>query len=406
MTKRCHLLRQGAIVGLLLLMGLGCGSDAPIQGFDFVDPNARGSIDSTVVSDLAVEATFSDTITATGRSSNLLVGSLGGVATQTLLRFEDVPDTVVILNAALLLRTKGILSDGKSKSTFEATVHPVTADWDETTVTAETFQDAFDPVPIASAEILPVGSGVVGFDSTITEIVRFEFDQTGVELVRQWADSTKGPNNGILIDGGSNSTFIKEFFSSVSPTNLAVLELDVLNGTERDTLSINVSQDTYLARQVAEPPPGPLYIDNVFSQQTVLKFDLSAIPRESTINRISMKLNLVRENSILADEDFRVFMQVLFKPFEPPKRFRVDSTVTSVVFSFDASGQMLITPNSLFRLQSIFQRWINEDIENNGFILRTLTPGRDVARVALHSTQTDPELAPRVEIDFSTAPTN
>ncbi len=55
-------------------------------------------------------------------------------------------------------------------------------------------------------------------------------------------------------------------------------------------------------------------------------------------------------------------------------------------------------------ISSILQFWVTEDFENLGLLLRASTPGLDISRVAFHSLATDSTLAPRIEVDFSTAP--
>jgi len=55
-------------------------------------------------------------------------------------------------------------------------------------------------------------------------------------------------------------------------------------------------------------------------------------------------------------------------------------------------------------IRSIIQLWVNNRIDNNGFLIRSATPGLDVARVAFRSTAMDSAASARLEIDFTTSP--
>jgi len=386
---------------LILAAGLpACKSDKAIQGFDLVDPTGRGEVLKTTLDTLEVETTFKDTVSNSGSSALLLLGQFRNVATQILLKFDGIPDTVQITRVTLVLTSSSIVSDGAAKNSFFATVHPATADWEERKVTYDSFGQAFDPVPIGTAEVLPVASRLVGVDSTINDEVRFVFTDAGVDLVRQWADTTTGNNFGVLVDF-ETPLFIKEFFSRGSLSNQPKLELNVLNGTEQDTVIVSATEDAFIAKQLSDPPAGPLYVDNTFTHQTVLKFDLSRIPRESTINSASLKLHVDQQNSLLR-ETGTVFQLIrLSKPFEPPGTFRKDSSFVAIALSVSKSTDELSIP-----VRSLLQGWVIDLFENHGFVIQSANPGGDVNRVAFHSNATDPERAPKITVDFTTAPSS
>ena len=197
---------------LLLVVVIGCREDNALQGFDLLTaPNGQRAVDTTTVRVL-VEATFQDTLTATGSSIFLDLGQIDNVQSRALLRFKAVPDSIDISKVTLILDTNTIIAQGQTKSRFLASVHRVTSDWEESTVTSEDFGDAFELAALGEAEIVSTGAVVTGFDTLSTESIRFEFNQDGVDLVSDWADTTLPDNFGILIDF-EDAAFVKEFIA-------------------------------------------------------------------------------------------------------------------------------------------------------------------------------------------------
>ncbi|MFQ5770358.1 MAG: DNRLRE domain-containing protein, partial [bacterium] len=330
---------------LIILIGvIGCSGDMPIQGFDLTDAEDIGIIDSTGINKIALEISFKDTAAVTGKSPLLLLGAFANIEAQILLKFENLPDSVVVTNAAIELKTSTIIGND-SKSSFTATVHRITSDWDESKVKDETFGNAYDVNSIGMVEILSVDREFFNNDSLIFETVRIPLNTQGVDLVNNWIDTTSMvENNGVFIDF-SNSHFIKEFFSNNNLSNQPRLELEVLkNGSERDTTSFIATADAFLVRSLSEPPAGPLYIDNVFSRQSVIKFDLSEIPRESTINRATLELNVYNQDNLLTDDGFTMQIVRLSEPFSMPNTYRPDSSITAILATVVKSTSTLSIP--------------------------------------------------------------
>lgn len=393
-------------VGLLFLGLLACGKDTPIQGFDLSDPNTRGEVDSTSINDIDFELTYTDTLIPAGSfSGTLLVGSFNNVETRSLLRFTAIPDTVEVRRATLILRSSNVIAD-EAKTSFVGSVHNVLDDWEVATVTDENFHYNFDANPIATTELLSVTEVFDENDSLIVERVRFEFDAAGVELVNGWADTLDTvPNNGILIDF-SNSNFIKGFFTRFSSLNPPVLELEVMSGATLDTISVAVSQNAYLARQLTQPVPGPLYVDHLFGNHSIVKFDLSTIPRESTINRAQMELAVDGANTFIAEAQFPLQILRLLRPFTEPDSLLVDGDFeVTATFEANTSSLTITSEQSRTVFRRIVQDWVTGQVENHGLLIRSLTPGLSTSRLAFIGAQTDPSKAPKIVLDFSVAPT-
>lgn len=390
------------VAAILLITLFACGDDTPIQGFDLTDPRTRGVVDSVIINDIAFEHTFVDTLVPTGvLGSGLLLGSINNFESRVLLRFDGIPDTLEITKAAIVLRTLSVIGD-QVRTSFTASAHQVLEDWNERTVTDANFNHNVDPTPIATAEIL----ARVERD---TVPVRFPLNEQGIQLVRDWADTNDAvPNYGVLLDF-SNSTFIKTFFT-LATANGPKLELEVMRGANLDTVTFTASADTYLPRQLIAPPPGRLYVDHVFGSHSILKFDLSSIPRESTVNRVVMELTVDPANTFVAESQFKMEITRLLKPFSEPDSLSLDFDLRFVA-TFNATSSTIKVPNEfstdqdIGRFRRIIQDWITGQVENHGLFIRTQTPGLSISRVAIVSASVNPSAAPVVKVDFSTAPT-
>jgi hypothetical protein len=371
----------------------------PIQGFELSDPHDRGVVDSTGIETIDFAATFTDTVTPSGLlSASLLLGSFDNVETRMLIRFESFPDSVTVTNASMIFITNKITGSKDAKTSFQATVHRVTAEWDESKVTDENFQNAFDGSVLATAEIL----------SIVADTVRFNFNPEGVQLVNGWADTTDAVENfGVLVDF-SGSTFVKDFFARSSLVGQPFLEIEFTNpDAQIDTMRVTPAADAFLARRLFEPTPGPLYVDHLFTRHSVVKFDLSDLPRESTVNRATMNLTLDLDRSLVAGP-FTLQIQRLKKSFTSlsPDSLEVDNELF-VIADVTANTRSITIPSELYRsaFGRMIQDWITERVPNHGFIFRSALPGSNIGRLAFVSAEMDSARAPKLSIDFSVAPT-
>ncbi len=399
MIKRRQTALALVALGAFGIFNAACKSDRPIDGFDMLlNQNQLGQVDTARVV-TSLEASFEDTVTATGRSFALSLGAFNETEARILLRFGDIPDTVEIARATLLLDTSTLLSEGRTKSEFVARVRKVNSAWDEKTVNYSNF--AFDTTgTLASARIKSTVADFSASDSSFIEATRFEFDSEGLDLVRRWADPASADTHGVLIDF-DQSDFIKEFSSREGALIRPRLELVVSeNGAVVDTIFSIATADAYLVNRTASLQPGPLYVDNLFSEQSVIKFDLDNIPRESTINRASLILHVDQEKSVVKQNGFTFQMNRL-NAFDPATDAATADSVATPIFAVVGRDSSRVRLSVL----NLVQFWVTNDFVNEGLLLRTTTPGRDVTRIAFHSRNTNPELAPRLEIEFSAAPT-
>lgn len=408
-----HLAGYLTVALTLLILFFGCKNDLPLQGFDpedGFDPRRRGQFTTEVLGTLE-EVTFSDTVTVTGRSPFLALGEYKGVEARILMKFAPMPDSLDVLSAAILLRTNAIFHDRTNKTSFTATCHEALSEWADSTVTYDSFGDAFDPTPIASIEMLSVDRGS---DTLNVETVRIELDSLVLEQVL--FDSTSNFNrNGIVIKA-NGATFIKEFFSVNNEANRPQLELRVAgeDSGEVNRIFVEVQQDAFVARELNRLPSDLLYVDYLFTRHVVLKFDLSHIPRETLINRASMKINLNKAYSIIKSDGvanlnngFALMIERLKAPFQPGADVEIDSSRVQVLTVVPEQPNPVVVPDGQFAsaFRRFIQDWVDGSAENHGMIMRTFTSGFDVSRLAIQtSTPTDSTAGPILEIEYSVAP--
>lgn len=378
----------------------GCKGDRAIQGFDLIDPDNLGTVRSMSLDSLETAVAFDDTLVATGDAAFLLLGLSQNVSSRILMRWENVPSVEdEILEATIILTSARVLGPTDSKRSFPATVHRVTADWEETTVTHESLGNSFDLTPIGGGEITTAVQVTVA-DTVQPERTRIPLTAEGVALVNQWRDTTVVDfRRGIIIDFAS-ADFMK-FFEGRNSVDRPRLEMITrLNDTDRDTLLFAPSGDSYLIEKTSTLPAGPFYVDHVTSQQFVIKFGLGSIPRESVVNLALLVLNVDAQNSVITDAGFTFQIIRLAEEFQEPNIVVIDSTFAPININVEEGSTGLATPAIL----NLFQDWVSAIAENHGILIRTATPGRDVSRVAFFSPQTDVTMAPSIQVKFSVAP--
>ena len=232
------------------------------------------------------------------------------------------------------------------------------------------------------------------------ESIRFGFDEDGIQLVRNWTDTTRADNFGIIIKHSANSDFIKEFFSVNGIFNQPRLELEILTSSGIDTIVSVADEDVSIVTEDGSLQQGPLYVDDFLGLQTVLDFDLSAIPRESSINDATLELIIDRDASRIKSTGYAFQITRLAEEFSGPSTLSLDSDFIPINQVVSNSITTLSIP-----VGGLVQFWVTEDVQNNGILLRAVNPGRDASKLVLRSNRLAPDSGPRLVIHFSSAPT-
>jgi len=382
------------MIGIVFL--IGCRDDKALNGYDLIsDPTIIGNVDSTIILTAEYDTFQSDTISSTGLSTFLEIGQSDNIRTYSLLKFSAISDTAEIIDARLILNTNTLFSEGRSKSAFTATIHQVLTDWQEESVKYENLPQ-YDPTALSNTTIISSAASA-DMDSFFVETVTFEFDNAGITLLQSWQD-TLNNNFGFFINH-ENSNFIKEFFSDNSSINQPRLELEIENSNGRDTVLVAATEGAFVVDKLSTLPNGPLYVDNLFTNETVLKFNFSEIPKETVVNNAMLKLNFNEDISTLKASGLRFRMFLLAEPYTDPESVKIDSTFSPIddtVFPSENPTNVSVT--------RLLQFWLTEDIKPYGLLIRARTPGLDISKVAFYSNNNgDVLLEPRIEAVVSSA---
>ncbi|MFQ5705849.1 MAG: DNRLRE domain-containing protein [bacterium] len=375
------------VFALMPILSNACSGDSPIEGFDLTDVTDRGEIRNTVLDTLQLEMSFDNELAPTGHAVLLSLGAFDNVTTKILLRFATLPDSLVISSAKVILHPHAVI--GRSKGSFTATARQVTTDWDESTVTSESFDESQATTVVGMAEIFSTIGNATSKDSSVV----IPIDPA---LVNAWIDSSVA-NQGILIDF-SRELFIEEFFSKDNSTQRPQLQLQYMVEDTLQTNSFVATADAFLFKRTSPLPSGPIYVANGLNRRSILKFKLSEIPREATVSKAMLDLNIQLGNTLLTGDGLKIQVVPLLSEFVSPDSFKTDASfvLERDVSASDGSIQMDI--------RSLLQTWVSQTRENFGFVIRSRNPDRDVSRIAFFSTEIDTSLAPKVAVDFTIPP--
>lgn len=379
-----------------LIFVVACGGDKSIQGIDLADQQDKGSFGKATLDSTEFEETFRKGIPNTGQSPFLFLGTVDAMSSQILVRFDPLPDSIVVDSATLLLHTDAYYGDDLAD--FKAVAYQVASDtsWNEQTVSLENFDPRSRVGPVGEATVIaPVGN-------LLREDLQVAID-VDPALINSWIDTTDSvKNEGFLIDF-SSSRYINEFYSRESTTGRPELVLRYMKDDSVRTITVISSADASLVQALEPLPAGPIYAANGINQQTVAVFDVGNIPREATINKAKMVLNVDHDRSLfrktIGNEEEIVIVEfgILSKPFDGP-----DSLASGDVQVF-ASAQIKASAESFtVTFDSALQNWVSR--ANYGLIVRPAVPGFDLSRIAFFSTRQGAGTGPTITVDFTVPP--
>ncbi len=364
----------------LLVLFVACIQQTPI---DIEKTNKVGKIDSLIVRHAELEITAGRPRN-TGDSPLLLLGQADNKRASFLVKFDKLPDSSVVESAEFHLITFSSLGDTVGE--IRATAHRVLQDWQESEVTFETFANQFDPQVIAEATIVPAD----------TDTVVFNLDP---QLVTSWIDSTV-ENYGIYIKI-EQGAFLKQFYSGNSVQNQPFLRVRYRRVGADTTLLAEFSPtaDAFIFEETAPLPEGPLYVSDGDDYRTLLKFDLSSIPKYATINRAQLYLTIDSTRTFLSESDGHVFdIYRLTEASANPINAPLDSAN-----AVNSTGGVALSSTRTLGLDITeqVQNWTFGLHDNFGMLLTSRRPERELYRVAFYSTKTDSTKAPYIKVYFT-----
>jgi hypothetical protein len=382
------------MVCICTLFLLACNDDKTIPlSSDLVDPSQLGQRQQstkTIVTD-----STANKIANTFGTLNLWLGKFDDMENQVLIRFAklNLPDTVTIVAGTLKLHSRLVQGTGAG---FEATIHEVKNSWDSLTVTYQNdiFQkDFFNTVPMDIQRV----------ESATTDSIIFKLD---LAVVSSWR-TKDGREKGVLIQA-PDASFTKAFHSHFSTPKQPVLELITLTkgNTKNDTARYSAVASVFVFHRLVELRKGPLYVGLGEQHQSSLFFDVSAIPRNATISRALLTLEVDTLNSTFYSNRLDLQLSQAINNFNlDPLRFQPftsypDSLIITDIDSVNSSMNKIT-----FLVTTPVQRWVLDSGENFGVILFPITfTGRDLTRAAFYSRETDATRAPKLEIEYTLPP--
>jgi len=378
-------LSTSLIVFAALLFFLSCSNDTPVSSrFDLVGDNEVGEIlqAETIPQ---IDSTAGKNVN-TGLGPLLQLGLFNDARSQFLIRFNALPAGVTVRSAELVLPTHLAYGDGPD---FEATAHRIVSDWQDTTVTFENFNNAFDPLVVGSQNIAAVD----------TDSVVIALDNA---LVTGWINQSIS-NYGVLVQAPT-ATFAKAFNSRNSALAQPILRLAYTNNSIDSTKNISVSSDAFIFEVLQPLPLGPLYVTHGTGNNSLVKFDLTSFPAEATINRAQVVFTVDLTNTQITTDQMTVLLLAVGKNSVDP--------IAAISDSAFQLGAMFVgdsTATLTFEVRSMVQSWLRpvgdvNHLDNYGLVLKAQYPDNDLQQLVIHSRESNPALAPKLKIDYTLPP--
>jgi len=381
-----------------LLLTLACNNDKTIPlSSGLADPTQLGQRRQTTTI-AALDSTASKVVNTFG-TTNLLLGKFDNLESRFLMRFAQLslPDTVAVVAASLKLR--GTLVQGKGAD-FDATIHQVTAaTWDSGKVTwgSGNFPVAFNPAPMNTQRV----SAVTG-DSTT-----FNLDPA---VVSSWR-TVAGREQGLLVQA-PGATFMKAFGSHFSAPKQPVLELITLKrgNTKNDTTRFSPTVSIFLFQRLSALRQGPLYIGLGEQHASTLFFDVSALPKNVTISRALVTVEVDTLNSVFYSS--RLDLQLAYVgPVEVPNynfnplRFDPFGSYQDTLRTAELDTVGTAAKQVTFVITNAVQQWVADSQNNRGVLLFPVAFSvRDLTRAAFYSRETALTRAPKLQIEYTLPP--
>jgi hypothetical protein len=219
-------------------------------------------------------------INLVGRSGNYT--AIGAFAFYS--NYFPARDTVNVLSARLSLRAASFFGD--STAPFGFTVHRISRSWTAGGVTWDTVQTGF----YDAATVRGTYTGGVGED---TQRIVVELDTT---MVREWLKTEDTDTRyGFVLVPTPGTNVVRGFtaFEADSSKDLPTLEIIAQNvaGTVRDTSTYSLGIDTFVGNNDAVIASNALlYLQAGVLYRSLVNFDVSFIPRGSTVHLAELQL--------------------------------------------------------------------------------------------------------------------
>ena len=341
----------------------------------------------------ALRDTSYHTEVPTNAGPHLLVGEWSGYQTKSLLKFEALPESVLVTSATVRLLTSGIVDTATPFQPFipESTfilISLLDTDWSGSDVT---FETPFNGTPI---ETLAVGRSR---DDSVTIHIP-------TEVVQDWIDGTR-ENNGLLLSfaeeplTSSGEGFITMFYSTNTETQWPLLNISWSATDTSDTTIAGPTADVFIANRQNQWPfdtePTRLMVGNGYIYRSLLQFNIQdSIPDEATVVQALLTLFIDHEYSFFDAMDVGIY-RVTGSNWTDPEFDWNQITWTTLTSEEDSV---------VFNVQAVVQDWVAGETPNYGFLVKSLHEDWDVSSFVFHSSESQPHQRPRLDVAYTTPP--
>jgi hypothetical protein len=313
---------------LLSVAFLACMEEPSPVGSRLLPDADLLKLDTTFVG--AIKASSEQNIPTKLLPSRLLVGKTRDREAWAALRFNAIPDSLVLVNvlgAELQLRVNYHFGDSLAPFAFD--VHNILRSWGSDSLTIDSLRmpGFFNPSPMSSWSAVPLGD---------TATVTVSLDTA---IVRAWLNApldTVKTNFGVLLKPRSQGV-IKGFATSIASIvehrPRLVVRYSRQGTTRVDTAQISGSTDVFAAFTEDTAwlsDSSRVYIHNGISSRGVIEFDISSFTKNATIHKAVLEVTLdpqaSRLNSYSADSLYAFFVT---KDGVLPNLFSLSQTAVS-----------------------------------------------------------------------------
>jgi hypothetical protein len=319
-----------------------------------------------------------------GSGYSLFTGSQGGVETRAFVVFDTVTVGGSVERAVLAFRTFPYA--GSASGDVRLLVSETQSDWDEYSLTWDTRPAETGP---------PFAESTAAASDTSDVEIEIPLD-LALSLVNP---DTSAVRPGVALLAGDPDCVFR-LYSREAGVTLSPVLLFIAAGDTADTLTVRTRKDAFVVRNETGLPVERLRMQNGTAERILLFFDVSAIPREATINRARLILHTDEDHVFPASEpDFPFYAYPVSDSLWTIPPAALDSTrAVSGVFSADSTATSLT---------SIVQRWTSGIMENGGLMLKGALETSDPAGCSPYSSSApDSGLIPRLELFYSLPPTS
>lgn len=371
---------------------MNCADDPTSLGLKFLPSNETTGVRifNSYIDTMAILSYNKINRVNTYSSGFLIVGQSGTYNSKALIKFSGFPTDLAnatVNSAVLQLRYRNYyfpvsMQDSLGQISFN--VYRVLKDLDYGKVT---FNN------ISSSTFGTASKGTyTGSPTADSQAINITLDNN---LIRDWlkyaANSNYTPKNyGIVLSPNMTSNVLKGFYTFFSSPGLRpkVTIIYTLN-SNTDTLVNNGSETVFVADANLTPPAGEFYIQAGISYNRIMRFDLSKIPNDATINDVQLYLYLDSSNSKLTQETI----------YGLNAAYVNDSAAnTNEGFNFHTIGSGSVF---MFRLITPFQRWLS-GATNYGIIINPSNQNANLDQFAFYDINaSNPNKRPKVVIYYT-----